>query len=89
MSPDDLSQQDLLRRAEQEELEQYVNDLQAANRFKTYLLTAGVEVPADVIEGLAKLTENMISRGEIPARSADVAQHLQSASAAPMVWTST
>jgi hypothetical protein len=49
----------LLQQAEAEELERYIDDLQAANRFKAFLIGTGVEVPADVIEGLAILTEHM------------------------------
>ncbi|MEM5315563.1 hypothetical protein [Paraburkholderia sp. JHI869] len=52
-------------RVESDATRQYLDDLEAANRFKTFLLGIGVEVPADVIEGLARLTEALVAPEKI------------------------
>lgn len=36
--------------------EQFLDDLVAANRFKNYLVTQGIDLPEGVLEGLAKLS---------------------------------
>jgi hypothetical protein len=56
-------------RTEAEMTIQYLDDLEAANRFKTFLLGTGVEVPSEVLEGLAQLTEHLLTKGEPAAKS--------------------
>lgn len=56
-------------RTEAEMTIQYLDDLEAANRFKTFLLGTGVEVPSEVLEGLARLTERLIMKEELPAET--------------------
>jgi hypothetical protein len=51
----------LLELTAQDFFAQYVDDLQAANRFKTFLLGVGVEIPAELTLGLAGLLEQLTS----------------------------
>lgn len=64
----------LAEQAEKDVMREYVDDLEAANRFKSFLLGLGVEVPAEVIDGLARLTDDLItSRAPSPPSSASQA----------------
>ena len=47
------------------------DDLTAANRLKTYLLSVGTDLPKEVEEALAELTANFGSATEVPADSPD------------------
>jgi hypothetical protein len=46
-----------LHAMEQTVVQQFLDDLIAANRFKTYLLSTGADVPEKVVAGLARLIE--------------------------------
>jgi hypothetical protein len=50
--------------------EQFFDDLMAAHRFKTFLVSAGVEVPSDVSQGIAELLETFAAREPESAVSA-------------------
>lgn len=39
----------------------FLRDLEAANALKSFLVGSGVEVPGDVLAGLAELTESYLS----------------------------
>jgi hypothetical protein len=50
----------IAEQTENEMMTQYFDDLEAANRFKTFLLGSGAEVPFEVLDGLARLTDQLI-----------------------------
>jgi hypothetical protein len=49
----------LLKQVAEDDFAQYVDDLQAANRFKTFLIGNGTEIPVDLVQGLAVLSEKL------------------------------
>jgi hypothetical protein len=53
--------------------EQFFDDLLAAHRFKTFLVSTGVEVPVEVSKGIAELLEKFAGREHEQSAKADAA----------------